>query len=153
MRATAACIRFRSLPVVGSTSMRVIDVHIHWSPKSLMAESLAQLPSADAKLTRYTDGVPTYTVHNQLHELDRHVAMMDHAGVDLAVISSAEGMPGDLERSRKVNDELAREAPRFKGRIIGMGHTGPLAGKGGLEELDRAWTELGLRGVAIASTL
>jgi aminocarboxymuconate-semialdehyde decarboxylase len=34
-----------------------------------------------------------------------------------------------------------------------MGHTGPLAGKAGLEELDRAWKDLGLRGVAIASTL
>src|SRR5437588_690594 len=26
--------------------MRVIDVHIHWSPRSLMAESLAQLDRA-----------------------------------------------------------------------------------------------------------
>lgn len=118
-----------------------------------MADNLAQLATPDAKLTRYTDGVPSYTVHNQLHDLDRHMAMLDYAGTDVAVISSAEGMPGDLERSRRVNDELAREAPRFKGRIVGMGHTGPLAGKEGLEELDRCWTELGLRGVAIASTL
>src|SRR5947209_3760246 len=129
--------------------MRVIDVHIHWSPQSLMAG----LPPGDAKVTRYVEGVPTYTMHNQLHTLDRHVAMMDHAGTDVAVISSAEGMPGDLDRSRVVNDELAREIPRFKGRIVGMGHTGPLAGKPGLAELDRCWQELGLRGVAIASTL
>ncbi|HEY8692064.1 MAG TPA: amidohydrolase family protein [Chloroflexota bacterium] len=133
--------------------MRVIDVHIHWSPKSLMADNLAQLTSPDAKLTRYTDGVPSYTVHNQIHDLDRHLAMMDHAGLDVAVISSAEGMPGNLERSKIVNDELAREVSRREGRIVGMGHTGPLAGKAGLDELDRCWQELGLRGVAIASTL
>ncbi len=133
--------------------MRVIDVHIHWSPKSLMADNLAQLTSPDAKLTRYTDGVPSYTVHNRLHDLDRHLAMMDHAGLDVAVISSAEGMPGNLERSKAVNDELAREVSRREGRIVGMGHTGPLAGKAGLDELDRCWQELGLRGVAIASTL
>jgi hypothetical protein len=41
--------------------MRVVDVHIHWSPKSLMAEQLASLPSPDAKLTRYAEGVPVYT--------------------------------------------------------------------------------------------
>src|SRR5256885_106454 len=122
-------------------SARVIDVHIHWSPKSLMEQSLAQLTSPDAKVTRYTDGVPSYTVHNQLHDLDRHLAMMDFAGLDVAVISSAEGMPGDLERSRRVNDELAREVPRFKGRLVGMGHTAPLGGKAGLEELDRCWKE------------
>ena len=132
---------------------RVIDVHVHWSPPELVANNLAQLKSPDAKLTRYVDGVPTYTVHAQLANLDRHSAMMNYAGVDVAVISSAEGMPGDLERCKAVNDALAREIPGFKGRLIGMGHTGPLAGKAGLEELDRAWKDLGLRGVAIASTL
>jgi predicted TIM-barrel fold metal-dependent hydrolase len=133
--------------------VRIIDVHIHWSPYRLMADNLAQLPNPDAKVTRYADGVPCYTMHNQLHDLDRHLAMMDYAGTETAVISSAEGMPGDLERCKVVNDELAREVPRFKGRIVGMGHTGPLAGKAGLDELDRCWRELGLRGVAIASTL
>jgi len=133
--------------------MRVVDVHIHWSPKSLMAENLASLPSPDAKFTRYAGGIPMYTVHNQLHDLDRHLAMLDYAGTDVAVISSAEGMPGNLERSRVVNDELSRELPRFTGRIVGMGHTAPLDPKAGIEELDRCWKDLGLRGVAIASTL
>lgn len=133
--------------------MAVIDIHIHYSPRSLIASTLAQLGSPDAKLTRYTDGIPTYTLHNQLHDLDRHLAMMDHAGMDVAVISSAEGMPGNLERSRQVNDDLHAVVPRFKGRLIGMAHTGPLAGTAGLEELDRAWSDLGLKGVAIASTL
>jgi predicted TIM-barrel fold metal-dependent hydrolase len=117
-----------------------------------MAEALAQLPSPDAKLTRYIDGVPSYTFHNQLGDLDRHLAMMDFAGMDVAVISSAEGMPGNLERSRAVNDELARQVGRFNGRLVGMGHTAPLDPKAGIEELDRAWS-MGLRGVAIASTL
>lgn len=134
-------------------NLRTIDVHIHWSPKVLIQQGLDQLKTPDDKFTRYVEGIPMYTVHNQLHDLDRHLGMMDYAGMAMAVISSAEGMPGDLERSRTVNDELARELPRFKGRILGMGHTGPLAGKAGLQELDRAWHELGLRGVAIASTL
>ena len=133
--------------------MAVIDIHIHYSPRALIAQNLALLPSPDAKLTRYTDSIPSYTIHNQLHDLDRHLAMMDHAGMDHAVISSAEGMPGDLARSRLVNDDLHAQVPRYRGRIIGMAHTGPLAGKPGLDELDRAWNALGLRGVAIASTL
>jgi len=133
--------------------MSVVDIHIHYSPRALIAQNLAALPSPDAKLTRYTDGIPSYTIHNQLHDLDRHLAMMDHAGMDRAVISSAEGMPGNLERSRLVNDDLHAVLPRYRGRMIGMAHTGPLAGKAGLDELDRAWHALGLRGVAIASTL
>jgi len=132
--------------------MRIIDVHIHWSPKVLVQPNLAQLKSPDDKLTRYTDGVPTYTLHNQLHDLDRHLAMMDYAGLDTALISSADGMIGDLERSRVVNDELLREMSTYKGRIRGMGHGAPLDGQPGLDELDRVW-DAGLKGVAIASTL
>ena len=132
---------------------RVIDIHIHYSPRRLIEHQLAELKSPDDKATRYADGIPTYTVHNQLHDLDRHLAMMDHAGMDVAVISSAEGMTGDLERCRVVNDELHRAMQRFTGRIVGMAHTGTLAGKAGLDELDRAWKGLGLRGLAIASTL
>lgn len=132
---------------------RVVDIHIHYSPRKLIAHHLTQLKSPDDKVTRYTDGVPTYTMHNQLHDLDRHLAMMDYAGMDVAVLSSAEGMTGDLERCRIVNDELHRETRRFKGRMVGMAHTGTLAGKAGLEELERAWKELGLKGLAVASTL
>ncbi len=132
---------------------RVVDIHIHYSPRALIGPNLAQLASPADKLTRYTDGIPTYTLHHQLHDLDRHLAMMDHAGLDVAVLSSAEGMTGDLPRCRVVNDELARETRRFPGRMVGMAHTGTLAGQAGLDELDRAWNELGLRGLAIASTL
>ncbi|MDE3076105.1 MAG: amidohydrolase [Chloroflexota bacterium] len=132
--------------------MSVIDIHIHYSPWELISQRLAQLPSEDAKVTVYTDGIPTYTLHNQLHDLARHVRMMDHAGVDRAIISSAEGMTGDLQKCRVVNDDLSRQAQRFGGRIVGMAHTGTLAGPAGLEELDRAW-DAGLKGLAIASTL
>ncbi len=132
---------------------RVVDIHIHYSPRKLIEHNLAQLKSPDDKLTRYTDQIPTYTIHNQLHDIDRHLAMMEYAGVDVAVISSAEGMTGDLERCRIVNDELYRETRRFRGRIVGMAHTGTLAGQAGLDELERAWNTLGLKGLAIASTL
>ena len=130
----------------------VVDFHIHWSPRGLVARAVGALPTGDAKLTRYVDGIPTYTFHPQLYDLDGHLAMMDFAGVDMAVISSAEGMTGDLERCRVVNDELAREVGRFDGRIVGMGHTGPLDWPAGRDELERAW-DMGLKGVAIASTL
>lgn len=129
---------------------RVVDIHIHYSPRRLIETNLG---SADEKRTRYTDGIPTYTLHHQLHDLERHLAMMDHAGMDVAVLSSAEGMTGDLARCRVVNDELHRETRRFKGRIVGMAHTGTLAGAAGLDELERAWNELGLKGLAVASTL
>ena len=63
--------------MLGWESMAIIDIHIHYSPKALIEQNLAQLKSPADKATRYTDGIPTYTVHNQLHDLDRHLAMMD----------------------------------------------------------------------------
>ncbi|MCL6563313.1 MAG: amidohydrolase family protein [Firmicutes bacterium] len=131
----------------------VIDFHIHYSPRALIEDKLRLLKSPDDRVTRYVDGVPASTIHHLLHQLDRHLTMMDESGVDLVVLSSAEGMRGSLATCQAVNEAMAEAMRRYPGRVIGMAHTNPLDGEGGLKELDRAIGELGLRGVAIPSTL
>ena len=41
---------------------------------------------------------------NVLFDLDAHIEMMDVAGIDIAVLSCAEGMCADLDKSRLIND-------------------------------------------------
>lgn len=131
----------------------VIDFHIHYSPEILLREKLALLKSPDDRLTRYVQGIPASTIHNLLHQLDRHLAVMDYAGVDRVVLSSAEGMRGTLASCRVVNDHMHEAMQRYPDRVLGMAHTDPLAGPEGLDELDRAVRQLGLKGVAVTSTV
>lgn len=83
----------------------VIDFHIHYSPRPLIEDKLRLLKSPDDRVTRYVDGVPASTIHHLLHQL--RLAMMDESGVDLVVLSSAEGMRGSLATCQAVNDAMA----------------------------------------------
>ncbi|MCL6592555.1 MAG: amidohydrolase family protein [Alicyclobacillus sp.] len=132
---------------------KVVDFHIHYSPEPLIRDRLAQLTHPDEKIVSYVQGIPSYTTHNLLHNLDRHLAMMDEAGVDIAVLSSGEGMKGNLETCRRVNEFLAEAMQKYPGRIIGMAHVPPLEGDAALQELERAHKDLGLRGAALPSTV
>lgn len=133
-------------------SHKVADIHTHYSPKPLIAEELKVLAGSSDRVVRYVRGIPSYTIHHLIHDLEQHLAMMDRAGIDLAILSSAEGMRGDVAGCRAVNDALAEAMQKYPGRFLGMAHTDPLD-PAGLVELDRAVRELGLRGVATTSTI
>jgi 6-methylsalicylate decarboxylase len=130
----------------------VIDVHIHYSPRVLLEDRLATAGAA-GKQVRYDNGMPATTLHRQMYELDRHIEMMDFAGVDLSVLSSPEGWSYDLGKCRTVNDEFAKAMNAYPQRIVGMAHTTPFDAGAGFAELDRAANELGLKGVAITSSI
>lgn len=133
-------------------SPKVVDIHIHYSPKPLIEEELKVLSGPSDRVVRYVRGIPSYTIHHLIHDLEQHLAMMDRAGIDVAILSSAEGMRGDVARCRAVNDALAEAMRKYPGRLVGMAHTDPLD-PAGLVELERAVRELGLRGVATTSTI
>lgn len=129
----------------------VIDVHIHYSPKVLLQDRFAG--AGGGRQVRYDNGLPATTLHRQMYELDRHLEMMDFAGVDVAVLSSPEGWSYELDKCRTVNDEFAKAMGAYPERIIGMAHTTPFDTKAGFAELDRAAGELGLQGVAVTSSI
>ena len=83
----------------------IVDFHHHFTPRELIRED----PGDRLILTYDENGAPSYTTHKLLYDLDAHVAMMDAAGIDVAVLSSASGMSADLERSRLCNAK-AKEA-------------------------------------------
>ena len=66
----------------------IVDFQHHFTPRELFRED-----PGDGNKTFYDEnGVPAYSFHSLLYDLDEHIAMMDEAGIDAAVLSCAEGM-------------------------------------------------------------
>jgi predicted TIM-barrel fold metal-dependent hydrolase len=128
----------------------IIDFHIHYSPEELVRGKLG--PGGTPR-TVFADGVPAYSFHGGLFDLEKHITCMDRAGVDIAVLSSGSGLVNDLEQCRMVNDKLKWVEGRFPGRFLGLAHVPPLGGEASLRELERAAKDLGFKGVAIPSVL
>lgn len=128
----------------------IVDFHIHYTPEELVREKLG--PGGTPR-TIFVNGVPTQMPQRQLFALEEHIASMDHAGVDAAVISSPAGLVNDINQCRMVNDNLKRVEERFPGRLYGMAHVPALGGASSFKELERAAEELGFKGVALPSLL
>ncbi len=125
----------------------IVDFQHHFSPRELMPKDLGR-----RKLVSYDEnGAPSFIMHWMLFDLDEHIRMMDEAGIDVALLTSAAGMCADLDRSRLCN-ETAKQAERdYPGRFIGAAHANPLGGAAALRELARCKHELGFQGVVITS--
>jgi len=98
----------------------IIDFHIHYTPEELVHDKLG--PGGSPR-TVFVDGSPAYTYHDKLFSLENHIACMDKAGVDIAVLSSGAGLTDDLNRCRMVNDKLkeGRHETIFDGRGLASG--------------------------------
>src|ERR1700731_4769558 len=125
----------------------IVDFQHHFTPRELIKGD-----PGDKLILHYDEnGAPSYTVHSLLYDLDEHIRMMDLAGIDAALLTSAAGMSADLARSRLCNDK-ARQAERdYPGRFIGAAHANPLGGAEAMRELARCRHELGFAGVVITS--
>ena len=93
------------------------------------------------------------TVHSQLFDLEAQIRDMDRAGVDVAVQSCILGWDTTLENCQLLNDCTARLQVDYPARFVGLAHAPVLDGEGGLRELDRAVSRLGLKGVTISSQI
>lgn len=109
----------------------IIDFHIHLSP---------QLKGAPpAPRTLFDHGIPVYTEHGRLGDDDALLAVMDEAGIDVAVLSSGHGLR-DAAGARAANESLAAVCARHPERLQFMAHAAPLAGDGALRDLE-PWLE------------
>jgi len=125
----------------------IVDFQHHYTPRELFREDPGK-----GNRTFYDDrGVPAYSFHALLYDLDEHVAMMDEAGIDAAMLSCAEGMCGPLDKCRLINDRLKEAERNYPGRFIGTAHAHPLGGPEAFRELGRCAEELGFPGVVITS--
>ncbi len=125
----------------------IVDFQHHFLPRELLPDG-----AGDKPFTRYDEhGVPSYSFHNLLVDLDAHIEMMDAAGIDAAVLSCAEGMCSNLEKSVLCNDAAKAAERAYPGRFIGTAHAHPLGGPDAMRELARCADELGFPGVVITS--
>ena len=76
---------------------------------------------------------------------------MDQAGVDISVLSCLLGWSAPLDECRFINDDLAAIQKKYPRRFVGLAQAPVLEGKAALDELRRAISDLGLRGVTITS--
>jgi aminocarboxymuconate-semialdehyde decarboxylase len=123
----------------------VIDFEHHYIPVELGRRLGMDPTKKEAVRTRDA------TVHSQLFDLDAQIRDMDRVGIDVAVQSCILGWDTTLENCRLLNDCTARLQSDYPGRFVGLAHAPVLDGEAGLRELERAVSELGLKGVTISS--
>jgi predicted TIM-barrel fold metal-dependent hydrolase len=114
----------------------IIDAHSHLFPPAW--QSAGRLPS-------------------QMFDLEAVFGRQEEAGVDLTVISDPHIWYGDLdlgsiERTREYNDFVAGLQRDHSGRIAGLGSVTPWRGPEHIDEAVRAVQELGLVGLALATS-
>lgn len=127
----------------------IVDFQHHYTPRALFKED-----PGDKVILRYDEnGAPSYSFHALLHDLDEHVRMMDEAGIDVAVLSCAQGMCADLDVSRFINNEMKEAEKRYPGRFVGTAHAHPLGGKDAFREMARCAHDLGYPGIVITSEI
>ena len=123
----------------------IIDFEHHYIPAEL-GRRLGMDP-AKKEAVRTRDA----TVHSQLFDLEAQIRDMDRVGIDVAVQSCILGWDTTLENCKLLNDCTARLQKEYPDRFVGLAHAPVLDGDGGLGEVDRAVSELGLKGVTISS--
>ena len=128
----------------------VIDFYSHVCPCNLMDALAEEYPSDEsAALFRKP----------YLYDAEKRLAFMDEVGIDTQVLVMVRppmwlGMPREImyRMLRAAHDGIAQMAEAHPGRFRGVA-VAPRVDDGVLEELRRAWGELGLRGVLIFSNI
>jgi predicted TIM-barrel fold metal-dependent hydrolase len=126
----------------------VVDFEHHYIPVEL-ARRLGI--NTETRTVVKEGGFDKATVHTQLFNLEAQIGDMDRAGIDVAVLTSILGWDATLENCRLLNDCTAEVQRKFPGRFVGLAHIPPLEGEPALGELERAVSQLGLKGVTISS--
>lgn len=127
----------------------VVDFQHHYIPVELAKKRGLYSVSGNTMLQE--GGLPATTMHRRLYDLDLQLRDMDEAGVDMSVLSCLLGWSAPMEECRFINDDLAAIEKKYPTRFAGLAQAPVLEGKPALDELRRAISGLGLRGVTITS--
>ena len=147
----------------------IIDVHAHYVPRDSLKiaseigarHGLEIGKDEHGRTAVMRSGKPFLTqLKAEFFDLDLRLSIMDQQGVDMQVLSPASSyffywMPitEALEYARWFNDQLAQAVAKHPSRLIALG-TAPLQdSEKAATELERALSELGLRGLEIATNV
>jgi predicted TIM-barrel fold metal-dependent hydrolase len=122
----------------------VIDFEHHYIPAELGRRLGMDPTKKEAVRTRDA------TVHSQLFDLEAQIRDMDRVGIDVAVQSCILGWDTTIENCKLINDCTAKLQQDYPRRFVGLAHA-PVMEAEGLRELERAVSQLDLKGVTISS--
>jgi len=147
--------------------MKVIDFEAHFYTQDYIEylQSRKEVPreDSDQNIHRlwYTDDFwqpRSIKLDDKLLDLgEGRLKAMDDAGIDMQVISLTNPSIQLFEASegtawaRRVNDELSTVVKKYPERFIGLASVAPQSPDEAADEIERAVTELGLKGVIIQS--
>ena len=100
---------------------------------------------------------PRGRMPDDLFDVEGLLARQNEAGLDASVVSDphiwyGDLDPCDLERTREYNDFAAGLARDHPGQVRALGTASPFRGEEHVREAERALTELGLSGLALATS-
>ena len=122
----------------------VIDFEHHYTPFEMWKKRGGKPGQMVRKFT--PDGREIRPMYDADHDIELHLKYMDMAGIDMAVLTKT---IDNLEEARMFNAGCSDATKKYPNRFVGFAATAPLEGKPGLDELDRAVRDLGLKGVTI----
>lgn len=126
----------------------IVDVQHHFVPLELAERH--GFARGQGRRNLIEGGVPKFTLHDALYDLDAQIRDMDAAGIDVAVLTCNLGWDAPLDDCRLINDRAAEIQRRSGGRFVALAHA-PVLEEAGLREMERAVRDLGLHGLTIAS--
>ncbi len=127
----------------------IVDVHNHIHPKEWVEPQL----KGAKEVTLIEKGIPSATVRPSFYQIDERIEGMDRAGIDMTFLHMQNTWKRSLDDCRLVNNYVGSAVKKYPKRLQGAAHI-PLPGDGNsLGELRRCVEDLGLKAVAIESSL
>ena len=126
----------------------IIDWQHHLTPRPLVERGKFQT-IRPGWIAKYPPGgkIPTHTPV-QIYQLESHVAFMDEAGIDKAVMSSP--VPRSVEDCKVIAETYAEVLTRYPDRFVCFASYFPSPQDEALKELEREITTMGLKGVMVS---
>jgi predicted TIM-barrel fold metal-dependent hydrolase len=126
---------------------RIIDLEHHMGRPERVPSTASKTPSKTDRVWG-RDGRLRVRTSPETATSEAHLQFMDEAGIDVAVLTTHSSGP-NLDKVREGNDYCAKIVKGNPKRFVGFASASPLAGKPGLDELERAVKKLGMKGVQI----
>lgn len=120
----------------------IIDWQHHASPEEVMKKRGGKPGQPFIQ-----DGKVGLHLYSEVYEMDRQLEFMDAAGIDASVLSAT---LDSVEDCKLTGDMYARLTKEHPDRFICFAPCIPTRGEEALKELERAITDLGLKGVVIS---
>lgn len=122
----------------------IIDWQHHWYPEKYFTER-GGVPGKYMRGTAKDGKTATY-LYDAFYQIEKHLEIMDAAGIDMAVLSGSQDSYEDTQYWNNQCVEIMKKNPK---RFEALTRFSPSWGERGLQEIDRAVSELGFRGVVL----